>query len=148
MKSEFSTSWLSSSQVRKQRKYRHNAPLHIRHKFLSAHLSKLLRQKHGKRSLPLRKGDEVLVMRGSFRKKKAKVTSVNVKRSRVALEGIQRTKKDGTKVNVYFDPSVLLIETLVLDDKKRITEANNQKSEKKESKEKPKHASDKAGNKH
>ena len=80
MKQEFSSSWTGSSQPRKQRKFVYNAPLHTRHKFLSAHLSKELRQKYGKRNLPLRKGDEVLVMRGFFRKKKAKVSLVNLKK--------------------------------------------------------------------
>jgi large subunit ribosomal protein L24 len=121
MKSEFSTSWLSSKQPRKQRKYIANAPFHLKHKFLSAHLSKALREKHGKRSLPLRKGDEVLVMRGSFKKKKAKINDVELKRTRVTLEGIQRTKKDGTKINVFFAPRALQIITLNLDDKKRIS---------------------------
>ena len=95
MKSQFSTSWVSSVQPRKQRKYRYEAPLHVRHKFLSAHLSKELRKKYSKRSLPLRVGDEVLVMRGFFKKKKAKVF-------------------------VPMDPSVIQILTLTLDDKKRL----------------------------
>ena len=81
MKKKFSTSWISSTQPRKQRKYRANAPLHTKHKFLSANLSKSLRQKYGKRSLPLRKGDEVLVMRGSFKKKRAKVVSISFRDS-------------------------------------------------------------------
>ena len=93
MKQKFSTKWVSSKQPRKQRKYKANAPLHLKHKFLSAHLSKTLRQKYGKRSFPLRKGDEVLVMRGTFKKKKAKIASIDLTRSRVALENIQRTKK-------------------------------------------------------
>nr|AQS29563.1 hypothetical protein [uncultured archaeon]AQS33492.1 hypothetical protein [uncultured archaeon] len=135
MKSSFSTHWLSSKQPRKQRKYKANAPLHIKHKFLNSNLSKSLRQKHSKRSLPLRKGDEVLVMRGSFRKKKAKVTTVDLKRTRVALENIQRTKKDGTKVNVWFHPSSLQITTLNLDDKKRIAALNKGKKTESSSKE-------------
>jgi len=121
MKSKFSTSWNSSTKPRKQRKYRHNAPLHLRHKFLSAHLSKELRKKYGKRALPLRKGDEVLVMRGSSKKKKAKVSSVDLNNTRVSLEGIQRSKKDGSKVSVFFHPSSLQIITLILDDKKRLS---------------------------
>ncbi|MCX8158692.1 MAG: 50S ribosomal protein L24 [Candidatus Pacearchaeota archaeon] len=120
MKKEFSLSWVCSKQPRKQRKYLANAPLHKKHKFLSANLSKSLREKYGKRSLPLRKGDEVLVMRGSFKKKKAKVSFVDLKHNRISLENIQRTKKDGTKVNVYFHPSVLQIQALNLDDKKRL----------------------------
>lgn len=120
MKSKFSTHWRSSKQPRKQRKYTANAPLHIKHSFLNAHLSKELRKQHGKRSLPLRKEDEVLVMRGSFRKKKGKISSIDLKRTRVTIEGIQRAKKDGTKVNVYFHPSSLQIQSLNLDDKERL----------------------------
>ena len=118
MKQSFSSSWLSSKQPRKQRKYRHNAPLHIRHKFLSAHLSRELRKKYGKRSLPLRKGDEVLVMRGAFKKRKAKVQ--NLFRLKITLEGIQRTKKDGAKIPVLFHPRALQIITVNLEDKERL----------------------------
>ena len=124
MKQEFSTSWLSSVQPRKQRKYIYNAPLHVKHKFLSANLSKELRKKYAKRNLPLRKGDEVLIMRGAFKKKKAKITSVDLKNSRVALEGMQRTKRDGSKVNVFFNACTLQIQTLNLDDKERVNALN------------------------
>lgn len=134
MKKKFSTKWLSSKQPRKQRKFLANAPLHIKHKFLNAHLSKSLRDKYSKRNLPLRKGDEVLVMRGSFKKKKAKVISVFPKKTRAALEGIQRTKKDGTKINVYFHPSVLQIQTLNLEDKKRVNALNRSPAKNKEEK--------------
>jgi len=134
MKSKFSTSWQSSSQPRKQRKYIANAPLHLRHKFLSANLSKELRKKYAKRSLPLRKGDEVLIMRGSFKKKKAKITEVNLVKSLVALENVQRQKKDGTKVNVFLHPSNLQIVTLTLDDKERLNTLNKKEQNKTESK--------------
>lgn len=120
MKRSFSTSWLSSTQPRKQRKYRHNAPLHLRHRFLSAHLSKELRNKYGKRNLPLRKGDEVLVMRGQFKKKKAKVLSLDLANSRISLEGLQHTKRDGTKVAAPLNPRAVQIQALVLEDKERI----------------------------
>jgi len=120
MKSSFSSSWQSSVQTRKQRKFRAKAPLHLKHRFLSANLSKELRKKHGKRSLPLRKGDEVLVMRGSFAKKQAKIASVNLKKGLVTLEGIQRSKREGSKVSVPFNPRALQIKTLFLDDKHRL----------------------------
>ena len=119
MRSEFNTSWVSSKQPRRQRKYLANAPLHLRHKFLSANLSKSLRAAFGRKSLPVRKGDEVLVMRGAFKKKTGKIVSVNLKRTRVTVEGLQRTKKDGTKVNVYFHPSVLQIQEITSSDKER-----------------------------
>ena len=59
MRNKFSTAWKASKQPRKQRKYLANAPLHLKKKFVSANLSKELRKKHEKRSLPLRKGDTV-----------------------------------------------------------------------------------------
>lgn len=133
MKKKFSNSWVSSVQKRKQVKFRINAPLHTKHKFLSANLSKSLRKKHNQRNIPLRKGDEVLVMRGKFKKKKAKISLVDIKNSRVALDGIQRTKKDGTKVNVYFNPSVVQIITLITDDKKRIKSSKQGKISEKSS---------------
>ncbi len=153
MRSEFSTAWQSSSRPGKQRKFVFNAPLHLKHKFLNAHLSKDLRKKYGKRSLPVRKGDEVFVFRGNFKKKKAKVSVIDLKRTRVALENIQRTKKDGTKVNVWFAPRVLQITTLNLDDKKRINalERNKKpmakKEESKSSKQGEKNASNKISSK-
>lgn len=125
MKKMFSSKWKSSKQPRKQRKYRINSPIFIKHKFLNAHLSKELRKKYGKRNLPLRKGDEVLVVRGTFKKKKAKVASVDHHRTRATLEGIQRTKKDGTKVPVVFNPRALQIITLNTDDKRRLSSASS-----------------------
>ena len=49
-----------------------------------------------------------------------KIDMIEVKRTRVAIEGIQRAKKDGTKVRVFFSPSKLQIQELNLEDKKRI----------------------------
>ncbi len=115
MKNKFSSSWLSSSQARKQRKYLAEAPLHLRHKLVSSNLSKDLRVKLKKRSLPVRKGDNVKVMRGKFSGKTGKIANVNLKRLRVTIEGLQRQKKDGTKINVFFNPSKLQILELAED---------------------------------
>jgi len=121
MRQKFTTSWRESKQPRKQRKYLHNLPNHLRQKQMGATLDKDLRKKLGRRSLEIRKGDEVVVMRGKFKKKTGKVVTVNVKESVVAIENIQNTKKDGSKVNVWFHPSKLKIK-LVSEDKRRIKE--------------------------
>jgi large subunit ribosomal protein L24 len=147
MKQEFSTHWISSKLPRKQRKFAANAPFHTKHKFLSAHLSKELREKYGARGFPVRKGDEVLVMRGSFAKKKAKISDVDAKRTRVVLENIQRTKKDGTKVPVYFNPSVLQIQSLNLDDKERLAALNRKGKKEKDQAAGGKNASNKSTSK-
>lgn len=123
MKTEFSTSWISSKQPRKQRKYRYNAPLHVRHNFLSAHLSKELRGKHKTRNMPVRKGDEVLVMRGAFAGKKAKVSAVDSKSGKITLEGLTRAKRDGSKTAVKFEPSKMQIIALHGEDKERMAKS-------------------------
>ena len=57
---------ISSIQPRKQRKFRYNAPLHIRGAFLHAPLAADLREKYGKRSFRVVTGDTVKVLRGEF----------------------------------------------------------------------------------
>ncbi|PJE81542.1 50S ribosomal protein L24 [Candidatus Pacearchaeota archaeon CG10_big_fil_rev_8_21_14_0_10_32_42] len=124
MKQKFSKAWKSSKQPRKQRKYSANAPLHIKKKFMSVNLSKELRKKYRKRNLPVRKGDVVKIMRGGFKKKQGKIIEVKLKGTKVFVEGIQRKKKDGSKVNVRMIPSNLQIIELNLEDKKRIPKTN------------------------
>ena len=119
MKKNWSPKWVGSSQPRKQRKYRYNAPLHIRRKFLSAHLSKELRERYGKRSVPLRKGDEVVVMKGGFRGFTGNVDRVDMSRSKVYIEGVKRKKVDGSEITVPIDPSNVMITKLTLEDKMR-----------------------------
>ena len=132
MKKEFSKHWKSSKQPRKQRKYLAKAPLHIRRKFVSVNLSKELREKHGQRNIPVKKGDKVRVMRGKFAKKEGKILTVSLKQSKVTMEGIQITKQDKSKVDIKLQPSNLRIIELNLEDKKRL----KQKIETKKQKEK------------
>lgn len=119
MKKKFSTKWKASSQPRKQRKYRANAPLHLKKKLVSANLSKELRKKHGKRNIGIRKGDVVRIMRGKFKGKKGKITKVRLDISKVTIEGIQVKKQDGSKADIKLQPSNLQIIELNLEDRKR-----------------------------
>jgi len=127
MKKKFSREWIRSKQPRKQRKYSHNAPLHIKGKLMSAHLSKDLMKKYNRRSIRLRKGDKVIVLRGQFKKKKGNVERVDLKKSKVYISGVEMIKKDGTKVFYPIHPSNLVVTELNLDDKKRIAVANKSK---------------------
>ena len=128
MKKKFSRKWIASKQPRKKRKYRANAPQHIKAKMLASNLSKELREKYQRRSLAIRKGDSVKITRGKFKTKKGKVGSVNLSKLKVVIEGLQRAKKDGTKVNVLFDPSNLQIQELNLDDKMRMKSINKEEA--------------------
>lgn len=133
MKQKFSVSWKSSRQARKQRKFIANAPNHIKQKLMSSHLSKDLRKKYARRSFQLRKGDTVKVMNGEYKNKSGKVSIMDLMNLKVAIEGIQITKKEGSKTNIYFQPSNLMITELSLDDKKR-ADSINKKTEKSEAK--------------
>ena len=84
-----------SIQPRKQRKALYTAPLHIRRKIMSANLSKDLRADIGKRSLPIRVGDKVQVVRGDFKGHEGKVESIDAKRYKVTVEGVTLSKPDG-----------------------------------------------------
>lgn len=128
MKKEFSKHWKSSKKPNKQRKYVKNAPLHTRHKFLSAHLSVELRKEYERRSFPVRTGDKVKVLRGQYKGKENKVERVDVKNSRVYITGIERPKKDGSKPLIPIKVSNIMIVQLDLQDSKRkkaITKNNN-----------------------
>jgi len=116
----FSKHWISSKKSKKQRKYRANAPKHIKRRLIASNLSKYLRKTYKKRSLVLIKKDMVRVMRGKFKKKTGKIIGVNTKSGKVFIENIQKTKKDGTKINVSFEPSNLQITELNLEKKKRL----------------------------
>jgi large subunit ribosomal protein L24 len=129
MKNKFSKHWKASTQPRKQRKYLANAPLHLKRKMLSVNLSKELRKKFKKRNIVVRKGDTVKVMKGKFKLKTGKIMEVNVKKSKVIIEGITVKKQDGSKANIKMRPSNLQIIELNLNDKKRMKSNKEQKAE-------------------
>ena len=115
----FSTSWKASKQPRKQRKYLKKAPLHLKQKQMSAHLSKALRENHKVRSIQLRKGDGIKVMRGQFKGKTGKIERIDLKRHKLYITGIEVLKRDGSKALVALTPSNMLVDSINLDDKKR-----------------------------
>ena len=120
MKQSFVSSWKASKQPRKQHKYRHNAPLHLRKRMIASHLSKELRKKHGIRSIAVRKGDTIKIMRGQFKNKTGKIERILLKDYKVYVAGVERAKRDGTKSPYPLDPSNVLITELVLSDKQRL----------------------------
>jgi large subunit ribosomal protein L24 len=109
-----------SKKPRKQRKFLFKAPLHLRRKMLAAHLSKELREKYKRRSLPVRVGDEVEIMRGEFKKKRGKIVKVDLKKYKVYVEGITRKTSTGTEKLVPIHPSNVRIINLNLADKWRV----------------------------
>lgn len=104
---------------RKQRKIIFNAPAHKRHKLMAAPLSPELLAQKGVKTLPVRKGDSVRVMRGDHKGFEGKVSRVDLKKYRIYLEGLTREKVDGSTIFVPIHPSKVMIRNLNLDDKTR-----------------------------
>jgi large subunit ribosomal protein L24 len=87
---------------------------------MAATLTKDLRKKYGKRNIEVRKGDEVMIMRGKFKKRVGKVIDVDLNNNKISLDAIQNIKRDGSKTAMWFYPSKVMIKELNLEDKRRI----------------------------
>ncbi|HJJ42583.1 MAG TPA: 50S ribosomal protein L24 [Methanocorpusculum sp.] len=111
---------ISSIQPRKQRKFRYNAPNHVKGAFLNAPLSSDLREKYGKRSFRVVTGDTVKVLRGEFSGTEAVVDKVDVKNTKVLIHGVSSKKANGEEVPRPIDPSNVMIVKLNTKDSIRI----------------------------
>merc|ERR1712001_198064 len=110
-----------TSSRRKQRKRQFTAPAHIRRKLMSAPLSKDLRAKYGVRSMPIRKDDEVQVLRGHYKGQQVgKVVQCYRKKFVVYIERIQREKANGATVYVEIHPSKVSIVKLKMDKDRKL----------------------------
>ena len=95
---------------------------HVQNKFPCSHLSKELKEKVKARSLRVRKGDKVKVMRGQHKGKSGTVDRVDTKRTKVFISGIEFAKKDGSKSLYPIHSTQLMIMTLEGKDKLRLGE--------------------------
>merc|ERR1712011_1310 len=92
-----------------------------RRKIMSAPLSKELRAKYNVRSMPIRKDDEVQVVRGHYKgQQMGKVTQVYRKKFVVYIERIQREKANGANVHVGIHPSKVSIVKLKMDKDRKL----------------------------
>merc|ERR1719172_470744 len=106
---------------RKARKTHFAADSASRRKIMSASLSKELQAKYNVRSVPLRKDDEIMVVRGIYKNREGKVTACYRGKYVIHVERITRDKANGAQVNVGLQPSNCIITKLKLDkDRKTI----------------------------
>ena len=104
------------STVRKQQR---NAPNHIRRKYISAPLSPALKTQYGARTMTIIENDTVSITKGDRKLAEGKVLRVNTKDSKVYVEGITRTRLDGSTVQIPVRAENLMITKLNLDDNRR-----------------------------
>ncbi|KAF8506352.1 translation protein SH3-like domain-containing protein [Hysterangium stoloniferum] len=117
-----------ASSRRKSRKAHFDAPSSIRRKIMSSALSKELRGKYNTRSIPVRKDDEVRIVRGKYRGREGKVTQVYRKKWVIHVDRVQRDKSNGSTAPIGIHPSNVVITTLKLDkDRRAILERKDRK---------------------
>lgn len=103
-----------SSSRRKCRKAHFGAASNLRYKLLSANLSKDLRGKYNAKSLPVRRDDEVLVVRGDYKDSKGRVSAVYRKRWCIYVDKVTETKKNGASIKIPLNPSNVVLTKLKL----------------------------------
>jgi len=105
---------IKSGSRRKARRAHFQAPSHVRRILMSASLSAELRKKHGVRSMPIRKDDEITVKRGGLKGRDGKVTAVYRLKWAIHVDKIQAEKSNGTTAPIGIHPSNVVIQKLKL----------------------------------
>ena len=113
------TKKISPKSPGKQRKRIYKSPIHSHKKMLKCRLDEFLREEYGLRSLVVKKGDLVRVMRGQFRDTEGKVVKIDYSAIRVYLESATTTKADGKEAQIPVHPSNLMLVKLELDDDRK-----------------------------
>jgi len=115
--------WNKTVKARKQRKRFFNAPNHMQHKALTCRLDDRLIEKYkfALYRIPIRKGDKVRIVRGSFKDptKEVEVVEVRPKDNTIILNEITLSKADAKRVPRVFRPAAVIITKLNLSDRRR-----------------------------
>jgi large subunit ribosomal protein L26e len=98
---------------------------------MSCHLNKELREKHKVRCLPIKRGDEVKILKGKAKGKSGKVIQVYRKRWVIYVDKVNREKQNGQSVFLPLKPCYCVIEKLLLNnDRKKLIEKKSANKEK------------------
>ena len=100
-----------SSSKRVQRKKQLGATSSLKRKLMSCHLTKALRTQHKIRSLPIKRGDTVKILKGKAKGKEGKVVQVYRKRNVIYVDKVNRDKQNGQQVFIPIKPSYCVITT-------------------------------------
>ncbi|MCK4399606.1 50S ribosomal protein L24 [Candidatus Bathyarchaeota archaeon] len=101
------------------RRNMYNAPNHKKRRYLSAPLSPSLRAEYGTRSMPVVANDTVNITKGDRKLAEGKVLRVDTKDRKIYIEGVTRTRQDGSTVQIPIRTENVMITRLHLDDEWR-----------------------------
>jgi large subunit ribosomal protein L24 len=108
-----------SRQPAKQRKAQAHAPQHRRREMMSAHLDEDLMLEYDRRSMAIRTGDQVEIMRGDFAGHEGEVLEIDYDDQYVEVDGAVNRSADGSQVARPIHPSNVRITELDLTDPRR-----------------------------
>lgn len=108
-----------SKKPNKSRKAFYTMPKHKAVKAIASHLDEKLSKELKKRSVSIRKGDTVKIMRGAHKGSEGKITSVDTKQARIFVEKITLKKSTGKEIPVPIQPSNVIVVDLDRTDRKR-----------------------------
>ncbi|KAI9314328.1 60S ribosomal protein L26 [Dichotomocladium elegans] len=120
-----------SSSRRKSRKAHFTASSSERRIIMSSSLSKELREKYNTRSIPVRRDDEVLVVRGSMKGREGKVVQVYRKKWVIHIDRVSREKANGATVPIGIHPSNVVVTKLKIDKSRQAILDRKDRSKKK-----------------
>jgi large subunit ribosomal protein L24 len=97
----------------------YNAPQHLKRKMISAPLSTSLRAEYGTRSMPVVEDDTVSITKGDRKLAEGRVIRINTDKQTINIEGVTRTRLDGSTVHIPIRAENVMITRLHLDDEWR-----------------------------
>ena len=99
---------------------------------MRGNLSEKLREKYGIRSMSVRKGDTVKILRGDFAGIEGKVIETHRRSQRVTVEGVTREKVSGEQIRIPVHISKITVTNLDMSDKWRSEKLEKKPEEPKE----------------
>lgn len=123
-----------STQPRRQRLAGFTADLFERHRRMAVPLSRELRARYGRRQVPVRKGDTVRILSGSYVGREERVAKVSLREYSVTLDNVTGKTADAKLKPLSIRTSHLLLTRLNLSDPWRrrllkVTEAPEEEEE-------------------
>ena len=102
-----------ASKRRAQRKLQLTAPSSVKRRLMSCHLNKSLRDQYKIRCLPIKRGDEVKILKGKSKGKAGKVVQVYRRRNVIYVDKINREKQNGQTTFLPIKPCHCILEKII-----------------------------------
>lgn len=110
---------MKTSKPQTSRKRMFTAAKHKKRKMLASPLSPNLRAEYGTRTMPVVVDDTVSITKGDRKLAEGRIMRVDTKAQRIYIEGVTRTRQDGSTVQIPVRAENVMITRLNLEDEWR-----------------------------